>query len=189
MRITIGRITAAATVAALPAALAAQHATMEVKHEVGVDLGFAYEHVSRLGDSIGGPAYSHVLIATPVDLRIGFAAGAKLVVEPRITLSFDSKFAGGTSAYTFTPDLNVLWGFRGNRQGGYATVGAGLDLEHASNQSASQFSINGGIGTRVPYESGAIRLEAFGRYAFKNAGKLVPAAFDVGARIGLSLWH
>lgn len=188
MRITIGRLTAGVALAALPAALAAQHAGMEVKHEVGVDIGFAYEHQSAI-DSTAVVARNHFLIATPVDLRIGFAAGAKVVVEPRITLAFDSKGPGGTSQYIFTPDVNLLWAFTGNRQGGYATVGAGLDLEHANSQSASQFSINGGLGTRVPYESGAIRLEAFGRYAIKNAGKLLPATFAVGARIGLSLWH
>ncbi len=188
MRTTIGRLTAGLALAVLPTALAAQHAAMAVKHEVGVDIGFAYEHESAIA-STAVVALNHFLIATPVDLRIGFAAGPKLVVEPRIILAFDSKGAGGTSAYVFTPDVNLLWAFTGNRQGGYATVGAGVNLEHANSQSASQFSINGGLGTRVPYESGAIRLEAFGRYAFKNAGKLVPATFDVGARIGLSLWH
>jgi len=151
MRITIGRMAAGVALAALPAALAAQHTAMEVKHEVGVDIGFAYEHQSAI-DSTAVVALNHFLIATPVDLRIGFAAGAKLVVEPRIILAFDSKGAGGTSQYIFTPDVNLLWAFTGN-------------------------------------ESGAIRLEAFGRYAFKNAGKLLPATFAVGARIGLSLWH
>src|SRR2546429_5849743 len=112
-----------------------------------------------------------------------------MVVGRRTTLPSDRRGAGGTSQYIFTPDVNLLWAFTGNRQGGYATVGAGVDLEHANSQSASQFSINGGLGTRVPYESGAIRLEAFGRYAFKNAGKLLPATFAVGARIGLSLSH
>ena len=185
MRTCSGRIIAA--LITVPTLLAAQHAMTDVKHEVGVDLAFAYEHVGAL-ESLT-VSYNHFLIATPVDLRIGFAASPKLVVEPRITLAFDSKGAGGTSAYVFTPDVNLLWAFKGNRQGAYATVGAGVDLQHANSQSASQFQINGGLGTRVPYESGAIRLEAFGRYAFQNRSKLLGATFDVGARIGLSLWH
>src|SRR2546426_6580851 len=66
MRITIGRLTAGAALAALPAALAAQHTGMEVKHEVGVDIGFAYEHQGAI-DSTAVVARNHFLIATPVD--------------------------------------------------------------------------------------------------------------------------
>ena len=46
--------------------------------------------------------------------------------------------------------------------------------------------LNGGVGTRVPYEAGAIRLEAFGRYGFEGD---LPGVWDLGARVGLSLWH
>jgi hypothetical protein len=55
--------------------------------------------------------------------------------------------------------------------------------------STSQFGFNGGLGTRVPYESGVIRLEAFTQYLLKNTSKGLPNTLNIGARVGLSLWH
>jgi hypothetical protein len=183
MRQSLGNVGVALALMGIPAVAAAQHSMENPKHEFGVDISFAYEKPS------GGQ--SLFAIATPVDLRIGFLAGNKLVVEPRFSFNFLS--GGGSTLYTFTPDLNFLFAFQGNKQGPYFTAGAGVDLIHASgggsSGSASQFNFNGGIGTRVPYESGAIRLEAFGRYFLKNTSKGLPNILEIGARIGLSLWH
>lgn len=172
--------------AVLPSLAAAQRSMARMenpKHELGVDISFAYEKPS------GGS--SLFAVATPVDVRLGFRAGQTLVVEPRF--SFNLLSGGGTSIYTFTPDLNFLFAFQDNKKGGYLTAGAGVDLAHASSGgvggTASQFNVNGGIGTRLPYESGAIRLEAFSRYFFKNTSKGLPNIFELGARIGISLWH
>ena len=109
--------------------------------------------------------------------------------EPRFVLLFDSKDPiTGQSAYTFTPDLNLLFA-KDQRKGMYWTVGAGIDLLHAAGSSATQIGFNGGIGQRKPYESGAIRMEAFLQYKLKNTSKGLPNELNIGARVGLSLWH
>jgi outer membrane protein with beta-barrel domain len=170
--------------ALVPGIAAAQHMG-NAKHEFGVDLGLVYSKPSG-GDGV-------FQIGTPVDVRIGFVSSGKLEVEPRFTFTYAS--GGGDNAYVFTPDINLLFGLgaEGNKQGPYVTFGAGVDLTHVSisgvSSSTSQFNFNGGIGTRVPYESGAIRLEAFVRYLLKNTSKNLPNTLDIGARIGLSLWH
>ena len=181
----IQRISLAAALTLVPAIAAAQHGMENPKHELGVDLGVVYSKPSG-GDGV-------ISIGTPVDLRIGFVSSGKVEVEPRFSFLFAS--GGGSSAWVFTPDINLLFGMsaNNNKQGPYLTVGAGVNLAHASSggvgSSASQFNFNGGIGTRVPYESGAFRLEAFARYLLKNTSKNLPNELQIGARIGLSLWH
>ena len=131
---------------------------------------------------------------TPVDLRAGFLSGDKLSIEARLVFAYDSKGGVDTltlspkSSYVFNPDINLLWGFESNKHGPYFTAGAGLNLQNFG-ISTTQFGFNGGLGTRVPYESGAIRLEAFAQYLLKNTSKNLPNTLNVGARVGLSLWH
>lgn len=185
MRQSLGNVGVALVLMGIPAVAAAQHSMENPKHEFGVDLGVVYSKPSG-GDGI-------LRIGTPVDVRIGFVSSGKMEIEPRFTFTYAS--GGGDNAYVFTPDINLLFGLsaNGNKQGPFVTVGAGVDLTHVSiggiSGSASQFNFNGGIGTRVPYESGAIRLEAFVRYLLKNTSKGLPNTLDIGARIGLSLWH
>ncbi len=189
MQRQITKLSMVGALSVVATAAAAQHST-QAKHELGADLAFAYEH-----QSLGSLSANQFVAGTPLDLRIGFIAGDRLVVEPRIFFRYASKggFNTGTgatvAAYQFTPDLNVLVAFQDNKKGAYFTAGVGADLEKITQTSTGQVTINGGLGTRVPYESGAIRLEAFGRYAFKNETNGVPSALDIGARIGLSLWH
>lgn len=181
--------TLVAALALVPAMAAAQHSMENAKHELGVDLGVLYSK-PKGSDGIFS-------IGTPVDVRVGFVSGSRLEVEPRFTFNYAS--GGGDNAYVFTPDVNLLFGLsaNGNRKGPYLTAGAGVDLAHVKvstplgsvSSSTSQFNFNGGIGTRVPYESGAIRLEAFARYLLKNTSKGLPNTLDLGARVGLSLWH
>lgn len=162
----------------------AQHGGMSgAMHELGVDVSAAYSHESFT------PSVNHFLIATPVDVRIGFVSKSSIMFEPRVAVLFDSKEpATNQSAYVLMPDINVLYG-KDHKKGMYFTAGAGLDLLHAVGTSATQFALNGGVGTRTPYESGAIRLEAFAQYKFKNTSKGLPNVLNIGARIGLSLWH
>jgi hypothetical protein len=184
----IGRVALIGALGVVPPA-AAQHA-MQPKHEFGADIALAYEH-----QSLGGLSDNQFVAGTPVDLRIGFIAGNRLVVEPRIFFQYESKGGfntvtlGSTSAYVFTPDLNFLMAFQDNKKGPYVTLGVGGDVTKLTQTTTARPTINGGLGTRVPYESGAIRLEAFARYAFKNEPNGVPSALDIGARVGLSLWH
>jgi hypothetical protein len=174
-----------------PALAVAQHSMGAMPaHEFGADLTLYYGNYS-----LGGVSQSHFVIGTPVDLRLGFVTSKTLVVEPRIGFSYDSKSlaAGSQSLLAFAPDLNFLFNLGSGtyRQGMYLTAGAGLNLLSigGGGGSVTQFALNGGIGTRVPYESGAIRLEAFVRETFKNTSKNAPSELAIGARVGLSLWH
>ncbi len=187
MRTLIGQVVLALGLSVAPSVTAAQDAMEKAKHEFGADIAVLYEHQSGIVGT------NQVLVGTPVDLRLGFIAGAKLVVEPRIVLSYHSQggvdsVGNAIAAYVFTPDLNVLWALGDNKRGPYLTGGTGVDLEKRTEKSTSQFSINVGVGTRAPYESGAIRVETFGRYAFRNKTGS-PGTLDIGARIGVSLWH
>jgi hypothetical protein len=186
MRKLIGSLRAALALVTVPSIAAAQHSMDNPKHEFGVDLGVVYSK-PKGGDGVFS-------IGTPVDVRIGFVSSGKMEIEPRFTFNYAS--GSGNNAYIFTPDINLLFGLSAdnNKKGPYVTVGAGVDLTHLKvsglpGTSTSQFNFNGGIGTRVPYESGAVRLEAFARYLLKNTSKGLPNTLDIGARIGLSLWH
>ena len=189
MRKLIGTALLVAGVLVTPSLAVAQMAHADAKHEFGVDLLVAYSKPDG-GDGA-------VLIGTPVDLRVGFASKSKLMIEPRFTFDFNSK--GGidtttfeaTSAFIFTPGLNFLvaLGPGGHRSGAYFTVGAAYDIADFGDISASQFSINGGVGTRSAYGSGAFRPEAFIRYDLENTSDGIPSALTIGVRLGLSLWH
>jgi hypothetical protein len=67
------------------------------------------------------------------------------------------------------------------------TGGVGLDILGVGGTSATQFSLNGGVGTRARFESAATRCEAFLSYLFKGGG--FPSEFSIGLRLGLSFWH
>lgn len=180
------RMLIAAGALALVTVPAAAQRAMAAKHELGVDAAIMYQSLS-----LGGVSANHILIGTPVDVRLGLVPSgkAKYMFEPRFVLAFDSKDpTTGQSAYVFTPDLNLLFA-KDQRKGMYWTVGAGVDLLHAAGNSATQIGFNGGIGQRKPYESGAIRMEAFLQYKLKNTGKGLPNQLNIGARVGLSLWH
>ena len=181
----LGVLSVAGSLALLPAPVAAQKA-MGAKHELGVDLAVMYQSLS-----LAGVSANHILIGTPVDVRLGFVpkGKAKYMFEPRFVLAFDSKDpTTGQSAYVFTPDLNLLFA-KDQRKGMYWTVGAGIDLLHAAGASATQIGFNGGIGTRSPWEGGARRMEAFLQYKLKNTSKGLPNTLNIGGRLGISLWH
>ena len=191
MRHSLQRIAAVLGISLAPTLATAQHSMSHMenpKHEVGVDLIGFYQHQSVPG------GFNHVVIMTPVDLRAGFLSGDKLSVEARLVFQYDSTggvdtvTATSKASYVFTPDVNLLWGFQSNKHGPYFTAGAGVNLQNFG-VSTTQFGFNGGLGTRVPYESGVIRLEAFAQYLLKNSGKGLPNTLNIGARVGLSLWH
>jgi hypothetical protein len=183
MRRVIGSALVAAGLALAPALAAAQHTMngMKPDHEAGVDISFAYFKASG--------ASGIFTIATPVDLRLGFVMASGWSLEPRLGLAFAS--GGGASAHNINLDLNALFPLGGTyRKGAYFTVGAGADFVGSTgNPSGTLMEFNGGIGTRVPYESGAIRLEAYGKYHLKNTTLFSPNTLEIGARVGLSLWH
>ncbi len=191
MRKAMGVVALAAGLAMAPAVAFAQG--MAPKHELGVDA------VLQLASPSGGS--THFILQTPVDVRLGFVSSSPLSWEGRLTLFYDSKaFNGGNNAgYSLAPDIQALYRLsKGSGQHGlmgpYATVGAGLDFRNApsgptSTNSSVVFRLNGGVGTRIPWESGALRLEGFVAYNFKNTTLPTPGTLEVGVRTGISLWH
>jgi hypothetical protein len=178
MRKLIGRTTLVTVLMLAPALAAAQRA-MAAKHEFGVDAAFVYSKPS------GGNGITS--FGTPVDVRVGFVpTKGNLMFEPRVSITFKS--TTGASAHDVSLDVNALYG-KNHKKGMYYTAGAGIDLVGVTGTSGSILSLNGGIGTRSPYESGAWRLEAFLRYDLKNTSLAVPNTLNIGVRAGLSLWH
>lgn len=181
MRRAFGSTLLAAGLVLAPALAAAQHSMGAMPaHEVGVDLSMAYLKPS------GGTGFFS--LGTPVDVRLGFVMASGWTLEPRVILALQS--GGGTTLHNFDLDLNALFPVGGTyRKGMYLTVGAGADFVGGGGTSGTLAQFNGGIGTRVPYESGAIRLEAYLKYHLQNTSLLVPNTLEIGGRVGLSLWH
>src|SRR5258708_5745706 len=92
-------------------------------------------------------------------------------VEPRVTLSYVS--LGGGHTLIFSPDVNFLkpMGTSTSHKGLYLTAGAGISFHSASGASSeNQFSLNGGVGTRIPKPNTNWRLGGIFRYKAHNRG-------------------
>ena len=185
MRKLMGCVLAAALVA-LPQVVLAQRARASsqgrTQNEWGVDLGAAFGQVGS-GCAADCGTFS---FGTPVDLRVGFPAG-QMSVEPRVTLSYVSQSGG--HIMIFSPDVNILkpMGKSTSRKGLYLTGGLGINMISVSGASSeNQFSLNAGVGKRIPIESAAWRLEGFFKYNFE--GGTLPSTCNLGARIGMSFW-
>lgn len=176
----------AGSCAVVPAAAFAQAGGMAPEHELGVDLAMIYQSPS------GGNGVFRIM--TPVDVRLGFVSSGKVSLEPRFTLNFVS--SSGTTVYNIGPDLNILWklgpghGYR-NLMGPYLTAGLGANIISfgSGGSSGATVTINGGIGTRVPWGPGAFRVEGFVAYTPKNTSLGAPNTLGIGVRGGISLWH
>lgn len=183
MRKTIVSALLLVLVGLVPAALDAQRrpAAPSARYEFGVDVGAAY---SKPENQDGG-----IEIGTPVDVRVGLVRSGRMMWEPRFTFGFSS--VGGTSRYAFGPGVNVLYAMEGSshRQGMFLTGGGGLLLVDDGTTSGTVLSINGAIGWRKPYGSAAWRYELGIRYEFENQDLGEPATFNIGGRIGVSLWR
>ncbi len=190
MRKVTGSLLAAVALVALPQMAVAQRRAASgggggAQHEFGVDFAAAFGHIGSGCTASCGTFEA----GTPVDVRIGFV-GRSMSFEPRFSLSYLSQ--GGGHVLFFNPDLNVVkpMGSSTSHKGLYLTGGAGVNIISASgSSSASQFSLNGGVGTRMPADASAWRLEGFFRYNFKNTAKLIPSSYNIGARIGMSFWR
>ena len=179
------------SLAGIPVVGAAQHA--EGKHEVGVDVTIAFNYLgSQSGVSCSADCGTFS-INTPVDVRIGIVSGTAWSFEPRFGIAYSSNVFNGGSALQLTPGVNVLYALKGNaHRGAYVTGGLGvlyLDIGGGGG-SATQLSLNGGVGTRVPWESAAVRIEGYLRYRFEAIGGIdLYSSYEIGTRIGFSLWH
>jgi hypothetical protein len=184
MRKLIGGMALAGMLLSLPVAAQAQRRAAAMggaKHEFGVDLGVGY---AKFSGASGG-----IEIGTPLDVRVGLVkAGKKMMWEPRFTLGLSS--VGGTTRYDFEPGVNALFANSpgGHRNGMYFTGGAGLVLVDNGPNSGTGFAFNGGVGWRKPYGSGAWRYELGVKYTTKMTN-IQTSLLQIGARLGLSLWH
>jgi hypothetical protein len=200
MRKVSSTLVAVAALMALPHLALAQRARASggAKNEIGVDLGAAYSHIgSGCAADCGGLGFG-----TPIDIRWGFMANGKLSFEPRFSVVYASGFGLGHDL-SFNPDLNVIYrmGKSTARHGLYLTGGLGMAINNASvttqqgnqtvttSSTASQLSLNAGVGKRIPMESNAWRVEGFLRYSLENSGKGLPSRLDIGARLGMSFWR
>ena len=201
MRKLTSTLVAGVALVALPHLALAQRshtASGGPKNEIGVDLGAAYSHIgSGCAADCGGLG-----LGTPIDIRWGFMANGQLSFEPRFSLNYVSGFGSGHDL-SFNPDLNVIYrmGKSTARRGLYLTGGLGMAIDNAtvttqqgnqtvtSSSTASQLSLNAGVGKRIPMESNAWRVEGFLRYNFANTGKGLPTRLDIGARLGMSFWR
>ena len=50
-------------------------------------------------------------------------------------------------------------------------------------------ALNGAVGWRRPWGTGAWRYEAGLRYSFENQNVGLPSMIEIGVRLGVSLWH
>lgn len=187
MRKLIGSIALVAVLAAVPASANAQRraaATGGAKHEFGVDVFAGYVKPSGVD---GG-----IVIATPIDVRVGLVKAGKIMWEPRFTINFST--VGGTTTYELTPGVNLLYAQSpgGHRRGMFLTGGAGLVLVDEGAVGGTGFALNGAVGWRKPYGSAAWRYELGLQWTSEitDGGATVrPSTLFIGARLGISLWH
>jgi hypothetical protein len=193
MRKLFGGIVLAAVALSIPAASSAQRRTTAVaaggaKHELGIDLSGAYVSPNTNGVD-GGLA-----ILAPVSVRYGIMPrSGKIMWEPRISLNLSS--VGGQTRYALAPQLNLLYANTtgGHRRGMYFAGGAGLVLgDPSGNASGTAVKLEGGVGWRKPYGSGAWRYEVGIQWVSSNdelAAAFLADYIAIGGRIGISLWH
>ena len=188
MRKLIGGMALGAMLLSVPAAARAQRraaaASGGAKHEFGLDVFAGY--VKPKGASGG------IALVTPLNVRVGLVKAGKIMWEPRFSLDFST--VGGTTTYDFAPGVNLLYAQSpgGHRRGMYLTGGAGLDIVDAGTPSGTGFLLNGAVGWRKPYGSGAWRYELGLQWSSEIKDGLVviqPSTLSIGGRFGISLWH
>ena len=185
MRKLIGGMAVVAVLMSVAAAAEAQRRAAPAsgaKHEFGVDVGVAYTKYENVDGGFE--------IGTPLDVRVGLIPRAgKMMWEPRFAIGIATW--GGSTRYQFTPGVNVLFSNSpgGHRRGMYLTGGAGLHLEDDGANSGTGFMLNGGVGWRKPYGSAAWRYEVGFQYTSEMTDLGIPSRIQIGARLGVSLWH
>jgi hypothetical protein len=165
------------------------------RHEFGIDLGIA----SAKPDD-GERA---LVIGTPIDVRVGFVTASPWMLETRFSFEYIGVDEG--SALSFVPGVNLLWRLGpgtglANQMGPYVTVGGSAEYSRFSSdaaddsESATQFGLNVGIGTRLAWGTAAFRPELFFAKVFESGDIdddeiFLPAGTAFGLRVGISLWR
>jgi hypothetical protein len=134
----------------------------------------------------------------PFDVRIGFLNDSPLSIEPRFAFSWAAN--ENQSLLTFTPSLNMLFrisnGVGVNKHmGGYLALGALMDLERYSfegtlsseDDTATQFGVTLGAGTRIEWGTAAFRPELF--FAKRIEKNDAPGSNTFGVRFGISFFQ
>jgi hypothetical protein len=122
------------TLAALPATLTAQT-------ELGLDLGFSYD--------INSPTIFQLMVPTSV-LRVGFAAGQRIEVEPQVSLQY-FKVEDNDALTSLDAVLGILYRLsgEGSPSSWYVRPFGGIMYVDAGGSSATQFQLGGGIGVKL----------------------------------------
>ena len=178
------------------AAAATAHAQNAPKHEFGIDLVIA--SVKPTSDDVPSALIPRTLLATtPLDVRIGFLAQGRMMLETRFGFSYvkvgDTDDNEGGSALEFTPGLNLMFRLgKGsglhNQMGPYFTVGGTFDISKSSGEETTkQPGINVGLGTRIAWGSAAFRPELIFAKVFETDDSFGATVF--GVRLGLSFFH
>jgi len=122
-------------------------------------------------------------------VRVGSLVGSRLGLET--SLSFQRVDLGTASASVGVLGARVMQAFRDDpfsAGGPYVFGGAGLLWLSADSESANQFSVEAGIGTRVPVRDFFnVRLEAGYTHAFDNADFFGTDGIFVGVGISTVL--
>lgn len=145
--------------------------------ELGLDAGFSYKTNSP----------TLFVAAVPVQsFRVGFFASDQVSVEPRLSLNLFNVSGEGTLT-TLGAELGVLAHFSRDRERpqGYFRPLAGVNLITGGGETASQFSVGGALGVKLPVKNRfAVRLEGGFRHGFESDEmQKAPTAF---VQIGFS---
>jgi hypothetical protein len=127
--------------------------------ELGADLGLGL---------LFGNGSTVFQASTPTSLRAGFLVSEKMQLEPRVNLVLLSGSGSTITSLSATPAL--MFRLKGTRSDGmYFAALPGLDLVSGGGNTATQFSLGGGIGIRIPQgERLGFRIEGQYVHSFEN---------------------
>lgn len=136
-------------------ATASAQSGIELGADLGVGLLFA-----------GGSTLFNT--STPTSLRAGFPVSEKMQLEPRVNLVLLS--GGGSTITSLSATPALMFRLKGTRSDGmYFAALPGLDLVSGGGQTATQFSLGGGVGFRFPQgDRFGFRIEGQYVHSFEN---------------------
>src|SRR5688500_16974309 len=155
--------------------------------EIGLDAGFGIampdadgaDNVTRFGVPSGGA----LPFVAPPQIRVGFAAGERLIVES--ALGFDYVSSGDTSLNSLLvmPGVNFLVGPQF-----YVRGEAGLVRFSDGDESTTQYGFGAGAGLRRPLGGGAalLRAEVAADKWLEDLDAGIDGYLDIRAIIGIS---
>lgn len=158
--------------------------------EVGADVGLSY-----VSEKFGPETFHSTTLSLPVQaIRVGFFAGDKFEIEPRVGLNLSH--SGGDTFTEYSVQLGLLYHLNANALGDrvYLRPFVGLTGEAGSGAPGEHQTIfGGGVGVKIPFATRfATRLEAL--YSHETAPSNLPSndapsTNTFGLLIGLSVFN